>query len=331
MPEFAEVCFVDDFYRKEVGIMPRKRILLIGSSNMDFSMNIYKMPERGETVIDDGGVAYTPGGKGANSAIAITRLGGECVFCTKLGADPHGQRLYNYYKEQGINTSYIKVDHDHSTGLAVVIREADGSNRIVVYPGANSHITTEGIMEAFDSQPDAVYLGFEIPFATALVAAKIAAARNIPIFVDAAPASKEYELENLPPVEIFSPNEVETFEYTGINPTGMESSLRAALAIYRRVKCKYVVIKQGARGAFLYDGKKYNTFPTYRVDKPVDTTAAGDAFTAAMTLEYLRTGDIKSAIAYGNAAGALTVQKAGASSSIPTAAEIEAFLSSRTR
>ena len=74
----------------------KKRILLIGSSNMDLSMNVYKVPAAGETLIDDGGVAYTPGGKGANSAVAISRLGGECVFCTKLGADAHGQRLYNY-------------------------------------------------------------------------------------------------------------------------------------------------------------------------------------------------------------------------------------------
>ena len=307
----------------------KKRILLIGSSNMDLAMNMCRIPAAGETLIDDGGVAYTPGGKGANSAVAISRLGGECVFCTKLGADAHGQRLYNYYKDAGINTSCIKVDHDHPTGLAVVMREADGTNRIVVYPGANAHITTEAIIEAFDCNPDAVYLGFEIPFATATVAAKIAASRGIPIFVDAAPANKAYELENLPPLEIFSPNETETYEYTGIMPTGIEASLRAALAIFRRVSCKYLVIKQGARGAFLYDGKRYNVFPSYRADKVVDTTAAGDAFTAAMTVEYLRSGDIRSAINYGNAAGAITVSREGASSSIPTVDEVEAFIASR--
>ena len=307
----------------------KKRILLIGSSNMDLSMNVYKVPAAGETLIDDGGVAYTPGGKGANSAVAISRLGGECVFCTKLGADAHGQRLYNYYKDVGINTDYIKVDHDHPTGLAVVIKEADGANRIIVYPGANSHITTEGIMEAFECNP-AVYLGFEIPFATALAAAKIAAGKGIPVFIDAAPADKNYELENLPPVEVFSPNETETLEYTGIMPTGMEASLRAALALYRRVKCKYLVIKQGSRGAFLYDGKRYNVFPAVRADKVVDTTAAGDAFTAAMTVEYLRNGgDIRAAINYGNAAGAITVSRAGASASIPTAAEVDALVASK--
>ena len=307
--------------------MPRKkRILLIGSSNMDLSMNMYKIPERGETVIDDGGVAYTPGGKGANAAVAVARLGGECVFVTKLGADVHGQRLYNYYKENGINTSYIKVDHDHPTGLAVVIREADGENRIVVYPGANSHIMTEAVLEAFACEPDAVHIGFEIPFHIALSAAKIAAAKKIPVFLDPAPADKEHELENFPEIEIFAPNETEVFEYTGINPVGMENSLRASIALSRRIKAKYIVIKQGQRGAFLYDGKKYFTFPAHRVDKVVDTTAAGDAFGAALLCEYLRSGDIRAAVKHGNAAGAITVTRQGASTAIPTAEEVAALV-----
>lgn len=306
----------------------QKKILVIGSANMDFSMNFYKMPERGETLVDDGGVAYVPGGKGANAAIAFKRLGAESVLCAKLGADVHGQKLYNYYKELGLNTSSVKVDHDNPTGLAVVMREGDGSNRIIVYPGANNHLTTEGIIEAFECNPDAVYLGFEIPFQMVVNAAKVAASKNIPIFIDAAPASKDYDLEKLPPVEIFSPNETETFEFTGIMPNSMESSLRAALALSRKVKAKYIVIKQGAKGAFLYDGKRYNTFPAIKAAKVVDTTAAGDAFTAALTLEYLRTQDIREAIKYANAAGAIAVSRPGAASSVPTAEEVAMLISS---
>ena len=293
---------------------------------MDLSMNMYKMPLPGETLIDDGGVAYVPGGKGANSAVALAKLGGECVFAAKVGADLHGQKLYQYYKDVGIDTTYLKVDKENSTGLAVVMREGDGSNRIVVYPGANSHLTVDNVNEAFECNPDAVYIGFEIPFAIALAAAKIASQRAIPIFVDAAPANKEYPLEKLPELEIFSPNETETFEYTGILPAGADSSLRAALSLYKRVKCKYIVIKQGARGCFVYDGKHYFILPAVRAGDTVDTTAAGDAFTAAMTLEYLRTADIKRAARYGTLAGALTVTKKGASSSIPTAEEVEELL-----
>lgn len=306
--------------------MENKKILVIGSANIDLSMNMFKVPDPGETLIDDGGVAYVPGGKGANAALAFKKLGADTVLSAKLGADMHGQKLFNYYKEMGLDVSHVKVDHDSPTGLAVVMREADGANRIVVYPGANSLLTADNIAEAFDCNPDAVYIGFEIPFATALAAANMAASRNIPIFIDPAPANKEYELEKLPFVEVFSPNEVETEAYTDTIPGGADSALRAALSLYKRVKCKYVVIKQGARGAFIYDGKHYHMIPALKADKVVDTTAAGDAFTAAMTLEYLKCGDIKAAVKYGCAAGAIAVSRVGASSSVPTDEEIQALL-----
>ena len=306
--------------------MSKKKILVIGSANIDLSMNMYRVPNQGETLIDDGGVAYTPGGKGANAAIAFKKLGAEVVLAAKLGADMHGQKLYTYYKEMGLGTSGIKVDHDTPTGLAVVMKEADGANRIVVYPGANAHLSTDNVLEAFDCAPDAVYIGFEIPFSIALAAAKIAASRGIPIFIDPAPADKEYQLENLPYIEVFSPNETETLEYTGITPSGADSALRAALALYKRVKCRYVVIKQGARGAFIYDGKHYSMVPAIKADKVVDTTAAGDSFTAALTLEYLRCGDIKAATKYACAAGAIAVSRVGASNSVPTEEEVRALL-----
>ena len=297
---------------------------------MDLSMNLYKVPEPGQTLLDDGGIAYTPGGKGANSAVAFAKLGANCVFCTKLGADAHGQKLFNYYKDCGINTSCIKVDPEQPTGLAVVMKEADGSNRIIVYPGANRMLNNDNVMEAFATNPDALYIGFEIPFSTAALAAKIAASRGIPIFVDAAPASKDYALETLPPVEIFSPNETEAFEYTGIMPQGTESCLKAAYTLYSKVKCKYVVIKLGSRGAFIYDGKHFDLVPAYRADRVVDTTGAGDTFTAGMTLEYLRSGSITRAVKYGAAAAAIAVSRKGASSSVPTEAEVMEFLSGRS-
>ena len=300
-----------------------RKILVIGSSNMDLSLNMYKLPAPGETVTDDGGVAYTPGGKGANAALAMKKLGADTVFCTKLGADMHGQKLYGFFKESGLNTSYIKVDRDNPTGFAAVIKESDGQNRIIYYPGANVFITRENLAEAFSSNPDGVYINFEVSFEVASMAAKMAYERGIPIFVDAAPADKNFSLESLPPIEIFSPNEVETLCYTGITPAGADSSLRAALALWKRVKCKYLVIKQGSRGAFIYDGKHYSMIPAYRADKVVDTTAAGDIFTAAMTVEYLRNGaDIVSAVKYGAAAGAVSVSRSGAISSVPTAAEV---------
>lgn len=309
--------------------MGEKRILIIGSANMDLSLNVFKVPSAGETVIDDGGVAYTPGGKGANAAVAFSRLGADVTFSTRLGMDAHGSQLYSYYKDEGIDTSCIKVDRDFQTGFAVVMKEGNGQNRIISYPGASAHITTENMVEAFSSVPDALFLGFEIGFDAALTAARIAASRKIPIFIDAAPASKSHALESLPYLEIFSPNETETYEYTGIMPSGADSTLKAALALYRRVNCKYLVIKQGERGASVYDGKRFDMIVAERIDKVVDTTAAGDTFTAAMTLEYLRSEDIKAAVRYGAAAAAIAISRSGASSSVPTREEVEQFIMQR--
>ena len=307
----------------------KKKILVVGSANMDLCLNVYRIPEAGETVSDNGGVSYTPGGKGANAAVALARLGADSAFVTKLGKDSHGKRLYKYYCDTGINTTAIKVDSEMPTGLAVVMKEASGENRIILYPGANTRITNDNILSAFNQDTaDALYIGFESSFAVALGAARIAASRCIPIFVDAAPASEDVQLDMLPYVEIFSPNETEAFAYTGIMPAGADSALRACLALYRKVKCKYVVIKQGARGACIYDGKHFDMVPAYKLDRVVDTTAAGDTFTAAMTLEYLRTQDIKEAVKYGNAAAAIAVSRMGASSSAPTAEEVRRLITS---
>ena len=304
-----------------------KKILVIGSANMDLSLNVYRMPAKGETVTDNGGVAYTPGGKGANAAVAFAKLGADVALYTKLGADQHGQQLYTFYREMGMDTSTIKVDRELPTGFAAVIKEIDGQNRIIYYPGANANITPDQILEAVEKcRPDAIFLCFEISFDTALAAARIAEAKRIPIFIDAAPADKAHALESLPYVEVFSPNETETYEYTGIMPAGAESSLRAALALWRRVSCKYIVIKQGARGCSIYDGKHFEMVPAYSNVKAVDTTAAGDTFTAALTIAYLGSHDIKAAARYAAAAAALTVSRQGASTSLPTADEVRSFI-----
>ncbi len=304
-----------------------KKILLVGSANMDLIMNMGRLPAAGETLIDDGGVAYLPGGKGAGAAITFSRLGVEAHLAAKLGADLHGQKLYSFYKEAGIDTSALLVDHDVPTGLSVILREGNGDVRTVTYPGANDYLSSEQVIAAMDIEPDALCLGFEVPFPTVIAAAKVAAAKNIPIFIDASPASREHALEKLPPVEIFSPNETETFTYTGIMPTGTDNSLRAALDLYRKVKCRHLVIKLGARGAFLYDGRHFDLVPAFRPDKVVDTTGAGDAFQAAMTLAYLENGGkIKEAVRYGAAAGAITVSRKGGAASSPTREEIAQFL-----
>ncbi len=303
------------------------RILTIGSANMDLVMRMSRIPSEGETVLDSGTVSYIPGGKGANCAVALAKLGAESIFCTRLGKDLNGQKLYELYESFGINTSCIKVEDKIPTGQAAIMVEESGANRIVVYPGANRCITLGDVEEALDTKPEAVCLQFEIPFATTVAAAKMAKARGIPVILDAAPASPDYPLGDLPEVDIFSPNETETMAFTGIQPTGHASCMKAAIALSRMVKAKAYVLKLGNKGAFVLNGSLTNMLSAYRVEV-VDTTAAGDAFMAGLAMAYVRNGgNAVEACKIANAVGALTVTRAGASSSIPTAEEVEKFFS----
>lgn len=305
--------------------MSGKRVLIVGRMSMSLIMNMYKLPPVGESLVDDGGVAYIPSGEGAGSAIAFARLGADALLAGKIGADAHGQRLYKYYKDAGVNTSLIKVDRDEPTALSVIMRE-QGGERTLVYPGAGARYTAENIAEAMSASPDALYLGFGIPEQLAVCAAEAAARRGIPIFVDASPVADVKIFESLPPVEVLTLDEEETLAYTGILPGGSESSLRAALALRKRVNAKYIVIKQGERGAFIYDGKRYYVIGAAKAGKVVDTSFAGDAFGAAMTLDYLECLDIRTAVRYAAAAAAITVSREGSFSSVPTEAEVRGFM-----
>ena len=311
--------------------MKKSKILVVGSVNMDLFMNVYKIPAVGESVVEDGGVAYMPGGRGASAATAFAKLGQEAVLCSKLGQDLHGQKLYQFFRDTGIATSEIKVDNDLPTGLSVIIREGDGTARTISYPGANGGLTADNIEAALSSEPDAMYISLELPLTTVVAAMRMAEARGIPVFVDATPADSELVLEKLPPCEVFSPNEEETEKFVGIIPMGADASLRAALALYRRVRCKYIVIKQGDRGAFIYDGKHYFMIPPVRVGRTVDTSSAGDAFGAGLVSSYLASGgDIKSAVQFGVLVGAMTITKKGSITSLPTEAEVMDFLKNHT-
>ena len=305
-----------------------KRILVVSSANMDMVMNVDFVPVGGQTVIDKGTYTYVPGGKGANSAVAFSRLGAKCVFLTKLGMDTNGDTLLDLYKKEGMDVSYIKRDSTVASGLAAILVEKTGQNRIIVFPGANSKIELDTVSEAIASKPDALYMQFEINYDAIIHAANEASKMGIPIFIDAGPANKDFPLESLPEVTVFSPNESETESFTGIAPTNVDKCREAALELLKRVKAKYIVIKLGGRGAYIFDG--VNGIIKAPYDMPVvDTTAAGDAFTAALTLEYLRSGDMLSACDFANAAGSITVSRPGASSSIPNEKEVAEFLALR--
>ena len=304
----------------------KKKILVVSSANMDMVLNVSAVPEAGQTVIDNGSYDYVPGGKGANSALAFSRLGADCTFVTRVGTDQAGDTLVNLYNSEKINTDYIKRSTDKSTGLATIFVEESGQNRIIVFPGANQEITTEQIDQAIEkTKPDALFVQFEINRDAILHATKKASEAGIPIFVDAGAITEDFPLEELPEIEVFSPNESETLTICGMKPYTEEGCLVASRLLCQRVNAKIIVIKLGARGAFIYDGSEGVLVPTLPI-KPIDTTAAGDAFTASLTLEYLNCKDIRRACAYAHIVGTMTVMKKGASSSIPTHDEVVDFV-----
>ncbi len=302
-----------------------KRILVAGSSNIDFLLTTPYIPAPGETLISGGKYAFTPGGKGANAAVAAKAFGAEVIFCSRVGDDAYGDRLVALFNERGIDTRYIKVDRLEQTGLAVVMLEKNGANRIIVFSGANSKISDSDVENAFSAYPDAVLTQFEVRPDAVIAAARCAADEGIPFFVDAGPADAEFPLSKLERVEVFSPNETETEILTGIRPNNLENCLRASIALCNKVDIKYVVLKLGERGCYVYDGKYCDLISPFDVPV-VDTTAAGDVFTAALTTEYLRTGDILTAAKFANAAGALAVTKLGAVNSVPTLEEVRKLI-----
>ncbi len=305
----------------------KPRILVVGSSNIDFVCTMPFVPQAGQTVISQGSYAFVPGGKGANTAVCAARLGADVVFCTRLGNDGYASQLKDRYSKESIDTRFVKIDKTQNTGLAAIMVEQNGANRIVVYPGANQMLSTDDVEDAFTCYPDAFILQFEILQETALFACNQASKKDVKIFVDAGPASSDFPLESLPPLEVFSPNETETAIYTGILPNSSDNCLRASIALSERVSAKYIVLKLGERGCFIYDGTHCHHIAPVEVPCVVDTTAAGDAFTAALTHKYLETGgDILRACEYANAVGAYVVTKKGAFSSLPSSKALDEFL-----
>ena len=187
-------------------------------------------------------------------------------------------------------------------------------------------MTREDVEAAVICYPDAAILQLEIDFERVVDAVEFCNARNIPVVLDAGPANESFDLSRLGKLEIFSPNEIETEIFTGIKPVAYESCIAAAIAIRKIVDTKYIVIKLGDKGCFVYDGKYANFAESFKVNA-VDTTAAGDSFTAALTLEYLRNGNnMLEAARYANAVGAMVVSSSGAAPSIPAHEAVISFI-----
>ena len=303
-------------------------LLVVGSVNMDLVMQLDRAPQGGETLLGQR-YSYVPGGKGANQAVAAARLGMEAIFAGKVGADAHGPILVERLEAEGIGTRFLLSDAGQQTGFAAIFVESDGQNRIVVFPGANMAIRKEDLAEAFAGEYAAVMINLEIPQEIVLEVCRLAREQSLPVILDAGPI-RDLDFSLLHGLEIISPNETETRAITGIECRGVDDVVQAAQKLVRIAPSRFAVIKLGERGALLYDTEQdYAKYLKGYPVQAVDSTAAGDAFTAAMTAHYLRYGDISQAVAYANAAGALAVTRLGAQPSLPTSLEVQAFVRER--
>ena len=305
--------------------MKKLKILVIGSINKDLVLETDRIPVSGESLIYSKNYNYMNGGKGANQVVAAARLGAETTFAGKVGSDLFGSELISALKGFGVCTDYMKAEKNINSGFAVIILEDNGKNRILVYPGSNMIWDIADVDEVMHQHFDAMIVQFEIPEDIIIYACQKACEKNLPFFVDAGPA-QDFPIEKIYGADVLSPNETETFAMCKVIVRDIISAETASKILMERSKAKFIVIKAGESGAYLYNGNNIEHFSAYKVNA-VDPTAAGDAFTAAMTIRYIESGDIREAIRFAMATGAVTVTKMGAQPSLPTLAEVEEFIS----
>ena len=303
------------------------RILVIGSFVMDLVVRTPRLPKEGETVV---GTEFgrAPGGKGANQAVAAARLGAKVTMVGRVGNDLFGKDQLESLSASGVDTRYVVMDDEAPTGVGSITLDSSGNNRIIVVPGANMRVTPADIERARPAmeEADIVVLQLEIPDEANMRALELARELGKPVILNPAPAHAldDVVLQN---VTVFTPNETETEILTGIPASTPEQAEKAALSLRAR-GVKTVVITLGGKGSLLVRDGETRLVPAWPVNV-VDTTAAGDAFNGALAVALARGDSWSDALMFANAVGALAVSKFGAQPSMPTKAEVEAFLAER--
>jgi len=295
-------------------------VVVIGSVNNDVSIMTPRFPRAGETVIGTRHF-FGPGGKGANQAVAVARLGGSVGLVAMVGADEMGGSMLEGLADEGVDVSAIGIDPDGATGLAVITIDSDAENTIVVSPGANQQLTPEHIAghATAISEARVVLAQLEVPLESVEAAARITKG----IFcLNPAPA-QPLPTELLERVDVLVPNRSELSVLRG-NGSIVGNDDVADVARGLRPQGP-TVVTLGSAGAVLVEGARMRRFQAFAVEA-IDPTGAGDAFCGALAFSLSRGDGLEEAVAFSSAAGAVSVTQAGAQSGMPSLGQVEALV-----
>jgi ribokinase len=306
-----------------------RRVLVVGSANVDFTVAAPRLPAVGETVTG-GTLLVNHGGKGANQAVAARRLGAEVRFVACVGDDSPGRDIRAALAAEGIGVEGVAVTREAATGTALIVVDREGRNQIVVAPGANWRLTLEHVRSraADFAWAQVVVCQLETTLETLAWTLEEARRRGIATILNPAPVR-----DGLPDiwrlVDYLTPNEGEAGRLTGIEVR----DLRAAAAAARALRARGVgtaILTLGAEGALAVTAEGEIHSPALSVPV-VDTTAAGDAFNGALAAALGGGDTLQGALRFANAAAALTCTRRGAQASLPTRAEVDRLLQAEAR
>ncbi|MDP7195013.1 MAG: ribokinase [SAR202 cluster bacterium] len=300
-------------------------VCVIGGINIDFISAVKSMPKAGETIVGNDFVV-TPGGKGANQAVACGRLGLKTSMIGRVGNDTFADQLLYNLNDEKINTDGITKDKNTHTGIATIILDENGENSIIQTPGANYLCGDDELNYLKDkiSEFDLLVLQSEIPINISLSAAKIAKSAGKLVIWDPAPAN-ELPDEAYKYIDYLIPNQTEAQTLSGLDDVLNEKQAIEASKIFLDKGVKNVIITMAEQGAFGYNGKE-----SYFIDIPddikvIDSVAAGDAFSGGLSLGISEELEFKQLIIYGVLSGCIAVQKPGATDSMPTIKEFNSL------
>ncbi|MFQ5795669.1 MAG: ribokinase [Candidatus Bipolaricaulia bacterium] len=299
-------------------------IAVLGSINMDLVVRVERFPEPGETIVGRS-FAQFPGGKGANQAVGAARLDGDVGMLGMIGDDIFGEQLKGSLEKNGVRIDDL-VSQPSSSGVASILVDDAGENLITIIAGANGNVDNEYVETVLPKIGDAkiLLLQLEIPLGTIDHLLRRLSAGAPLVILDPAPVRDLSDLYT-ERIDLITPNRTELAGLVGIELQHPRAIERAAVSLSKRTGIETVICKWGAEGAYLSTAGQLVHLPGYRV-KAIDTTAAGDAFNAGLAVALSRGRDLEAAVGYANAVAALSVTAEGAQPSMPTGAQVEAFL-----